>query len=321
LGKLEDIGFYTLSDKRAATSSHTSPLARCELVLTSRCNFRCPYCRNVGGEDISYDNAASIVKYWASWELKNIRFSGGEPTLYPHIFELCPLAKKEGIERIAISTNGSAKQKVYEQLLSEGVNDFSVSLDACCADDSDKMTGGAKEAFDIVTKNIQWLSSRTYTTVGVVLTKDNEQKINDIIQLASQLGVSDIRIIPAAQNTSHLRGIIINPRFIDNFPILAYRIKNIRKGRSVRGLRKTDSKYCSLVLDDIAVNQNKHYPCIIYMRESGKAIGSMGFNTRNERRKWYESHNTHEDPICKKNCLDVCIDYNNRVRKLQNKCI
>jgi hypothetical protein len=44
--KLEDIGFYTLSDNRALNVSAWSPMIRCELVLTDRCNFRCPYCRD-----------------------------------------------------------------------------------------------------------------------------------------------------------------------------------------------------------------------------------------------------------------------------------
>ena len=42
--RLEDIGFYTLSDYRASQCSASSPLWRCELLLTDRCNFHCPYC-------------------------------------------------------------------------------------------------------------------------------------------------------------------------------------------------------------------------------------------------------------------------------------
>ena len=39
--KLENIGFYTLSDERAANTSDTSPMQRCEIILTDRCNFKC----------------------------------------------------------------------------------------------------------------------------------------------------------------------------------------------------------------------------------------------------------------------------------------
>ena len=80
--KLEDIGFYTLSDSRVKQLSATSPLWRCELILTDRCNFKCPYCRGIKPQigDISLDDAKNIVALWSVAGLKNIRFSGGEPT-------------------------------------------------------------------------------------------------------------------------------------------------------------------------------------------------------------------------------------------------
>ena len=315
MGKLEDIGFYTLSDARAENASHITPLWRCELILTSRCNFKCPYCRNVGGDDMAYADAARIVKLWADQRLRNIRFSGGEPTLYSGIFDLVGLAKEIGINTVAISTNGSASVDTYAKLLERGVDDFSISLDACCAEDTEKMTGGNKQAFDIVAKNIEWLSKRVYTTVGIVLTEDNAKNLKEIIGYADSLGVSDIRIIPAAQCGQYLSDIDIDQKILDKYPILKYRVNNIKQGRSVRGLCDTDSARCGLVMDDMAINHDKHYPCIIYMREKGQPIGNVGENMRQERLDWYSKHNAKEDPICRKNCLDVCIDYNNHFAK------
>lgn len=311
MSKLEDIGFYTLSDSRAQRASHKTPLWRCELILTSRCNFQCPYCRHIGGDDMAYADAARVVKLWADHSLRNIRFSGGEPTLYTGLFDLVVLAKELGIGRVALSTNGSANKDVYDRLLERGVDDFSVSLDACCAEDVEKMTGGVKQAFEIVSKNIEWLAKRAYTTVGVVLTEDNVKDIEEIVKYASGLGVADIRIIPAAQCGQYIRDVKIADELLNKHPILKYRVTNIQKGKSIRGLCDKDSSSCGLVLDDIAINHDKHYSCIIYMREGGEAIGTVGKNMRQERLEWYSRHDSHKDPICKKNCLDVCIDYNN----------
>ena len=86
--KLEEIGFYTLEDNRAKNVSINSPLWRCELLLTSRCNFKCPYCRGMKKEDqgdIKLQDALSTIDLWVDQGLKNIRFSGGEPTLYPDL--------------------------------------------------------------------------------------------------------------------------------------------------------------------------------------------------------------------------------------------
>jgi len=65
-----------------------------------------------------------------------------------------------------------------------------------------------------------------------------------------------------------------------------------------------------LVLDDMAVARGKHYPCIIYLRERGAAIGRVGTHMREERLRWMEAHEPWNDPICKSMCLDVCVDHN-----------
>lgn len=307
--KLEEIGFYTLSDLRAFSADETTPLTRCELILTSRCNFSCPYCRHVGGSDLPLESALRTLKYWKDEGLENIRFSGGEPTLYKDL-ELLVKKARSFCNRVAISTNGSADFDLYKKLLKAGVNDFSISLDACCSAENDKMTG-INGVFDKVSDNIKMLSELTYVTVGVVLTQENLDTLEDIIQYADWLGVSDIRIIPAAQEGSRLREVVVSSELLKKYPILAYRIKNIQAGKSVRGLSENDTGHCGLVLDDMAVMGNKHYPCIIYMRESGKEIGQVGPNMRQERLEWYKNHDCHCDQICKRNCLDVCVDYNN----------
>ena len=127
---LKKIGFYTLSDARARQASITSPLWRAELILTGRCNFKCPYCRTVGGQDMPLEQALATVNLWCDQGLKNVRFSGGEPTMYKGLVDLVKLANSRGTERIAISTNGAASMKLYHELLAAGVTDFSISLDA-----------------------------------------------------------------------------------------------------------------------------------------------------------------------------------------------
>jgi len=264
-----------------------------------------------------FSEATEIVKLWARQGLENIRFSGGEPTLYPGLYDLVALSRGLGIKRVAISTNGSADQKVYERLVYLGANDFSISLDACCAEDNLKMTGGVRGAWDTVVSNIRYLATKTYVTIGVVLTDQNVSKVNDIIAFAAKLGVQDIRIIPAAQEGDSLQHVQVDECLLAEFPILAYRIRNIQEGRPVRGLRAGDSTRCGLALDDMAVNKGLHFPCIIYMREGGAPIGKVGEGMREERSQWSQSHDTHKDPICSKNCLDVCIEYNNEFARFQ----
>lgn len=317
--KLDDIGFYTLSDARARNASISTPLWRCELILTDRCNFNCPYCMKIRedyNKDLTYPEAERIVGLWCDGGMKNLRLSGGEPTLWPRLVDLVQYANHRGTERIAISTNGSAHISRYLELVGAGVNDFSISLDACCASTADTMSGRSG-VYDRIVNNIKELSKLTYVTVGVVLTESNITELPEIIKIASGMGVADIRVITAAQWNYKLSDFNINSHILDKHPILKYRINNYTSGRNVRGLADTDSHKCPLVLDDMAVAANYHFPCIIYMRQRGDPIGEMHGSIehiREKRRDWYWKTNTHQDSICKRICLDVCVDYNNKFR-------
>ena len=321
--KLENIGFYTLSDKRAKNTCFGSDLQRCELILTDRCNFHCKYCRGIKKElrgEISFDDALTVIDLWEEGRIHNVRFSGGEPTLWKDLVWLVKYTKKiKTIEHIALSTNGSADLSFYRELWEAGVNDFSISLDACCATTADMMAG-TNSNFNHICDAIKKLSAITYVTVGVVLDDRNNAELEKIIRFASSLKVSDIRIIPSAQWN---RKLDVDIKTGPKLPILDYRINNIRNGKHVRGISETDCHKCHLVKDDMAVLHGKHFPCIIYMREQGKAIGdvynkSIG-DILKEREEWFNNHNSFKDEICKINCLDICRDFNNKVEGNQNE--
>lgn len=327
MSKLENIGFYTLSDDRVRNTSLTSQMKRCEIIITEYCNFNCPYCRGLKDyiyndrkiKRLSLDEIKNNIDIWCKGNLplENIRFSGGEPTLHPDIKEIISYSKQKGIKRIAISTNGSNKLSLYKELIELGVNDFSISLDACCAEDGDKMSGNVKGSWNIVTSNIKEISKLTYVTVGIVLNEENIDSTIDTIIFADSLGVSDIRIISSAQYNKPIPRLNEIPDSIkEKYPILKYRINHFSEGINVRGIKNTDSDQCSLMMDDSIIAGKYHFQCVIHMREGGKPIGEVNENMRLDRYNFMKKFNPKNDPICLKNCLDVCVDYNNRYRDL-----
>ncbi len=310
--KLEKIGFYTLNNKRAKTCHKRNDLRRGEILITNECNFNCPYCRHVGPKRTSYENIKNVINIWSESNVKNIRFSGGEPTLHPDLKEIIRYAKLvcKDLKNIAISTNGYADFELYRKLITLGVTDFSISLDGCCASGVKEMSGGVN-AYDRIIDNIRKISQLTYVTVGIVLTEQNIKDLSNIILFADKLGVSDIRIITAAQWDAKI-AINVPPQLCRKYPILNYRLKNIESQISMRGLNENDNSKCNLMLDDMAVMNGYHYPCIIKMREGCEPIGKLTKNWKQERINYIKNHSSFKDPICRKNCLDVCRDYNNK---------
>lgn len=312
---LNKIGFYTLTNDRVKNLDWNSPIARAEIILTDRCNLKCPYCRGllpILQGDMSKKEALHFLKILITNGVKNIRFSGGEPTLCPFLDELVWTCKLGKLEHIAISTNGTADRFLYKYLMTLGVNDFSISLDAGCCSIGKVMTGGNGEAWDKAVDTIKYLSKYVYVTVGTVFNELNYQSAQETVEFIDSLSPGDIRIISSAQYNQALSFVARIPTSIaSKYPILSYRINNFLSMRSMRGIKEDDSKRCYIVLDDLAIANRYHFPCIIYMREQGSPIGEMNESFRDDRIQWFKKHNTHEDRICKENCLDVCIDHNN----------
>lgn len=318
--KLEEIGFYTLSDERAKRVSITSSMIRAEIIVTNECNLSCVYCRGLRPEIdtvLRLEQVKNNINLLAKHNLKNIRFSGGEPTLHPDLTAMVAYSKKNYIRRIALSTNGTAPISKYKGLLMSGVNDFSISLDGGCCATGTKMCGGNGGAWDKASLTIETLSKETYVTVGIVLNEINIGQIKEILTHVISLNPSDIRLIPSAQY--NIFNIDRNLKYsllemCGAFPILSYRLRQLIYGdNAVRGIGVGDTTFCPLVLDDVAIAGLYHFPCIIYLREGGYPIGRMSPFFREERLQWFKDFNG--NGICKDNCLDVCVAYNNKAIK------
>lgn len=118
------------------------PLRDIRISLIDRCNFRCTYCMpaEIFGDSykflpqeelLSFDEITRITTSFARLGVKKIRLTGGEPLLRKNVHELIhSLATIEGIEDIALTTNGVHLPKQATLLKEAGLMRVNVSLDA-----------------------------------------------------------------------------------------------------------------------------------------------------------------------------------------------
>ena len=110
--------------------------------VTDRCNLRCRYCmpREVFGPDhaflpreelLSFEEITRLVRVLASLGVRKIRLTGGEPLLRRDLTQLVEqVAAIDGIEDIALTTNGLLLPAQADALAAAGLTRVTVSLDA-----------------------------------------------------------------------------------------------------------------------------------------------------------------------------------------------
>lgn len=108
------------------------------ISVTDKCNLRCVYCMPEEGlpwlkrdQLLSYEEIHRIVRAMAPLGLKRLRLTGGEPLVrkdLPFLVEL--LAGVEGIQDLAISTNGVLLGGMARTLRGAGATRVNISLDS-----------------------------------------------------------------------------------------------------------------------------------------------------------------------------------------------
>jgi hypothetical protein len=317
---LDAIGFYQVTEKRARASLGAPRLTCGDLLLTSRCNYHCRYCNGLHLPEAETETPLAVARdclsAWLDDGLKFVRFSGGEPTLYRGLRECVRMCQAGGVERIALSTNGSLPLRAYEQLLRDGVSELAVSLDAARPAVADCLAGCPGQ-WQRTVANLRALAPQTYVVVNIVLTTENAGEVVDTIRFAHGLGVADMKLMTDTHCSRLPAGLAeLEPELLARHPILRFRVTNFLAGRDVRGLAAGDSPRCHLVKDDITVAGQWHFPCAFYCREGGLPIGPVGPEMRAQRQAWSIEHDALEDPICRRYCPDFMAAYNNRCEAL-----
>jgi len=133
------------------------PLRDLRISVTDRCNLRCPYCLPREAfrrgftfmpheELLSFEEIARVCQAFARLGVRKLRLTGGEPLLRRDLERLVEmLAAIEGVEDIALTTNGTLLAAKAASLASAGLNRVTVSLDALDAATLEAMSGARLE--------------------------------------------------------------------------------------------------------------------------------------------------------------------------------
>lgn len=173
------------------------------ISLTDRCNLRCVYCmpsnvkfdKDYINNELSFNDYKFIIKGLSEIGITKIRFTGGEPLLYPNLKELIKFTYEEcNIDDIAITTNGIGLATMARELRECGLKTVNISLDSLKEFKYKSITNGGdlKYVLDSVMTCIK-LGIKVKINC-VAIDGFNEDELFDFISLATNYPI-DVRFI------------------------------------------------------------------------------------------------------------------------------
>ncbi len=160
--------------------------------VTYACNLKCRHCYSTAGrpwdDELSTEEALSVIEILADAGVTSVAFSGGEPLLRKDFFELVSRLKEYGVY-VAVATNGTLlTEEMVSRLKSQGVEYVQISLDGL-RETHEKFRGIAG-IYDRVLDGIKNAVNAGLTVcISTTATKMNLRDVPEMMNLAEKLGV------------------------------------------------------------------------------------------------------------------------------------
>jgi len=212
---------------------HERPLRDLRISVTDRCNFRCTYCMpaEIFGERyeflpreeiLSFEEIDRLVGIMVPFGVSKLRITGGEPLLRHGLPQFIRgLREIEGVEDIALTTNGTLLERMAGQLHREGLSRMTISLDSLDEAVFHQMNGERLDVAKVLT------GIETASEVGF-----NPIKINCVVQK----GINDHTLVDLARHFKGSGHIVRFIEFMDVGTKNAWEMKQVLSGQEIAAL-------------------------------------------------------------------------------------
>jgi len=152
------------------------------------CNIRCPFCyynEELNQQQYRFQEVIEMLD--TAWELgiRDIDFSGGEPTMRKDFVDMIAYAKDKGFEHICVITNGTriANLEYLRSLLDAGLNEILLSVHAANEPVSNLLSGRNNVFEKVINalENASALGVRIRT--NTVVNQENQKSLPQIADI------------------------------------------------------------------------------------------------------------------------------------------
>ena len=184
---------------------HARPLRNLRLSVTDRCNLRCAYCMPEEtyqwlpkADLLSFEEIGSVVRAFVGLGVNKLRLTGGEPLLRRDLADLVrQLAEIEGIDDLALTTNGLLLADQARELIEAGLQRVSISLDSLQADRVKELTrrDGLADTLAGIAALQDVVGPNNGTKIDTVVMRGvNDDELDDLLAYAREVG-AELRFI------------------------------------------------------------------------------------------------------------------------------
>lgn len=174
-----------------------NPALTLRISVTDRCQLRCQYCMPPQGvpscmhEDVlTFEEIGAFVEHLqASFDVRKVRLTGGDPLARKGIVDLVALLSGLGIPDLAMTTNGQLLEVMADDLAAAGLNRVNISLDSLSPNTFQRIT--CREGVENTVAGIEGALRANLRPVKlnmVVMRGINDQEVCDVLSFALERG-------------------------------------------------------------------------------------------------------------------------------------
>lgn len=234
--------------------------------ITKSCNMKCVHCyENAGNKDgyeLTREEVVKGLKILSKAGVTSVAFSGGEPTLHPHLAKFIKITNELGMFP-AIATNGYTLSNEYvcNKFIDAGLKFVQISIDGLNPQTHGKFRGvdGAWEKAIQAVRNC--VDTDLFVEVATTVTEHNFKEIPEMIDLMRDMGVDWFMIynfIPTGKG-ENIAGMDISPQKRLKLLKTAY----TENGKGKMQILSTAPQY-AMVAESLACNDNPIIPTHFY---------------------------------------------------------
>lgn len=167
--------------------------------LTHRCPLACPYCSNPldlakANEELTTEQWIDIFRQAADLGVLHLHLSGGEPAARRDLVELTRAAASFDLYSNLITSGVGLNKNRIKDLADAGLDHVQLSIQGSSPISADRV-GGYKGGYDRKIAVAGWvMDSGIPLTVNAVCHKQNMDQLDEMLDLAVQLGARRIEI-------------------------------------------------------------------------------------------------------------------------------